>query len=104
MTVVTSVLLRCSAVKMFWAGGSTPCEPMMTGAGSGLPVETTVTTGLSISATGSADGVPDWPGKNSLTVPATVTLSPATIVGCFPVKAAMACLKRDLVGHSNRGQ
>jgi hypothetical protein len=47
---------------MFCAGGSTPGDPMITGAGSGRPAETTVTTGSSISATGRADGVPGWSG------------------------------------------
>jgi hypothetical protein len=58
--VVTSVLV--GPPKMFWAGGSTPCAPITTGAGSGLPVEVTVTVGSSISATGRLDGVSAWPG------------------------------------------
>ncbi len=66
--------------------------PMMTGAGSGFPAETTVVTGSSISATGMADGVSDWSGKNSLSVPDTVTSSPAATVGRLPVNTAMPCL------------
>ncbi|MDQ0931830.1 hypothetical protein QFZ49_001737 [Streptomyces turgidiscabies] len=56
-----------------------------TGAGTALPLETTVTVGLTISVT-------DWlppaapPGTNSETVPVTVTESPTATVGLELVK------------------
>src|SRR5690242_17208899 len=70
-------------------GGTRPPGPTRVGAGTGLPCESTLTVGDPISVTVS----PVAPGRNSCTLPATVTASPtATAAAAVLPKTAIPSL------------
>ena len=71
-------------------GGTSPPSPIVTGAGSGLPLDSLTVVGLTISVSGRS---PVPAETNSLTRPATFTASPTVTVGAVvPVKTKMPSL------------
>lgn len=81
VAVVSTSPLASSSITV--DGGTRPPAPTTTGAGSGCPEAVTVTVGSVSSVMVRLVAVP--PGRNSATVPVTVTASPTTAVGAVRV-------------------
>src|ERR1043166_3647262 len=77
-----STLPQLASFSIIVFGGTRPPVPTMIGVGVGLPDDRTVTAGEAISVLVN----PPAPGRNSFTVPLTLTESPTLTVGAVDVK------------------